>query len=121
MTVAEAARTTRPNDEIIVRKCIKCRGTGRINAYNHILNGVCFDCNGAGEHTTTVGKEKARKARAKRADAKRIADAHARWEKNIRAYKADGRTYEDWHADSCLCRKPEGCNMETKRMFDAVV
>lgn len=116
-----AAKTTRPNDEVIVRDCIKCRGTGQINAYAHVLGGMCFDCNGAGKFTTTVGKEKARNARAARADQKRKDEAHARWEADVRSRKAAGQTYADWHADCCLCGKPEGCNEETKRMFDAVV
>lgn len=29
-------------------KCYKCDGTGQINAFGHVANGVCFACKGAG-------------------------------------------------------------------------
>lgn len=28
--------------------CTKCSGTGRVNSYKHIENGLCFKCNGSG-------------------------------------------------------------------------
>lgn len=122
MTVAAAAKkTTRPNDERIWRPCGKCSGKGFITGLDHIAGGVCFACTGDKGSWTTVGKEKARKAAAKRRKAKASADANKRWEADVRRRKAQGETYEDWHVDCCLCGKPEGCNMETKAMFDAVV
>ena len=32
----------------VVCKCAKCRGTGRLECFMHISNGICFDCDGAG-------------------------------------------------------------------------
>lgn len=32
----------------VVCKCSKCRGTGRLECFMHISNGICFDCDGAG-------------------------------------------------------------------------
>jgi DnaJ-class molecular chaperone len=29
-------------------KCSKCKGTGIINSFFHVSNGVCFDCMGSG-------------------------------------------------------------------------
>jgi len=32
----------------ILGKCYKCGGTGYIEEYSHIRNGICFACNGQG-------------------------------------------------------------------------
>jgi len=32
-------------------ECRKCLGKGRIHGYSHILNGVCFACDGKGYQT----------------------------------------------------------------------
>jgi len=39
------AKIARPVD---AHKCQKCNGTGLIEAFRHIANGVCFDCLGVG-------------------------------------------------------------------------
>ena len=35
--------------------CAKCNGTGHIQGFSHIQEGVCFDCNGAGVRVLKVG------------------------------------------------------------------
>jgi len=35
--------------------CGRCNGAGRINAYGHIMNGVCFGCGGSGTKLTRKG------------------------------------------------------------------
>lgn len=32
----------------VVCTCAKCRGTGRLECFMHVSNGICFDCDGAG-------------------------------------------------------------------------
>ncbi len=34
-----------------MQPCTKCNGTGYLKHYNHILNGICFNCNGFGSVT----------------------------------------------------------------------
>ena len=29
--------------------CFKCNGSGQVNAFSHIANGVCFQCGGTGK------------------------------------------------------------------------
>jgi hypothetical protein len=43
------------------KTCDRCNGTGRINAYSHVYNGVCFGCGGNGSKATRRGAA-ARKA-----------------------------------------------------------
>lgn len=36
--------------------CVKCGGKGRIPAFSHIENGICFACNGSGEFSHPASK-----------------------------------------------------------------
>lgn len=36
--------------------CYKCDGAGRIDAFSHVLGGVCFACGGTGHKLTARGK-----------------------------------------------------------------
>lgn len=40
--------------DVITETCTKCGGTGFIQAFTHVYAGECFDCNGHGNHQTTV-------------------------------------------------------------------
>ncbi|QKO02927.1 hypothetical protein KDJ61_gp06 [Gordonia phage TZGordon] len=91
------------NTDTITRNCGKCAGTGRIQAFAGIDSGRCWDCNGAGAHTTTVGAEKRRKAAAKRRASKRMAAADQRIADEMRAFAAAGFTLREWHEDRCGC------------------
>ena len=37
------------------RPCGRCNGVGRLNAYGHVMNGVCFGCGGSGTKATRNG------------------------------------------------------------------
>lgn len=37
------------NSKNIIGECIKCDGSGHINAFGHIIGGKCFLCNGTGK------------------------------------------------------------------------
>lgn len=54
-------------------KCPKCGGTGHIDFYNHVENGICFQCDGSGYYETSW-KEYTPEYRAK-LDARRLAKA----------------------------------------------
>lgn len=46
-----------PNTSLDRRKarCLRCHGTGKVRRYQHIDNGKCFSCNGAGWTWSEVG------------------------------------------------------------------
>jgi len=44
--------------------CPKCEGKGRLWEYGHVLNGVCFRCNGTGTAMLTPAQKAAAEARA---------------------------------------------------------
>lgn len=38
--------------ETATYKCSRCRGNGRLNAFSHVIGGVCFKCGGTGTQAT---------------------------------------------------------------------
>lgn len=67
--------------ERVIEPCDRCGGPGHINAFRHVLGGVCFKCGGAGaNHTVLVSSVRQReRSRVKKHNAaidKAIATAH---------------------------------------------
>jgi len=58
-SIAPAAPKARNTHGRIVVECGKCFGRGRINAFSHIANGVCFSCGGSGS-LGTISREEER-------------------------------------------------------------
>ena len=65
------------SDDRVVEPCRKCAGTGRIEAFSGIANGVCFACGGGGTRSILKSSIKARQRR----DAQRRAENAAQAEK----------------------------------------
>ena len=53
--------------------CPKCDGKGRIAQYSHVINGVCFRCQGTGQVTVSEAQAKRMEAKRAEADAKQAA------------------------------------------------
>lgn len=84
-----------------IRECGKCAGTGHIAAFAGIANGTCFSCKGAGGFATTEAKERRRVTAAARREAKRLAEAEARWAARLQDDFAAAANVDEFHDLRC--------------------
>ena len=79
------------DEQTITFECSRCGGSGRIESFHHVENGICFDCDGdpANARTThTVGELRA-KARRDATTRDRKAAKQAAKASKLEAWKAD--------------------------------
>jgi hypothetical protein len=100
--------------------CPKCDGKGRIHAFGHYANGVCFECGGTGEIeiTASTPAEVAQAARsAAHANGVRALAMKIGTEANRKTYTAVGSLIVSAHTErnTFPCTAPAGSFAASKR------
>ena len=89
------------DEQTITFECGRCGGSGRIESFGHVENGVCFECDGnpaSARTTRTVGELRA-KARRDATDRDRRRAKEAAKASKLEAWKAE-------HDDVVSCLRP---------------